>query len=204
MMSFLANHLWQSTLFAAAAWLLNVALRRNSARVRHWIWLGASVKFLIPFSLLITAGTQIPPAHTALPPRQFSNAIGRAIEPFTIPLPAYRIPVPKRASPVLPLIWLCGSVSVFAFWFTRWRRVREMVRGASPFNLGAPIKTLSSPALPEPGIHGIFRPVLLLPEGVRDRLSPAQLRAIIAHELCHVRRRDNLAACLHMLSLIHI
>ena len=198
-MSFLANHLWQSTLFAAAAWLLNVALRRNSARVRHWIWLGASVKFLIPFSLLITAGTQIPPAHTALPPRQFSNAIGRAIEPFTIPLPAYRIPVPKRASPVLPLIWLCGSVSVFAFWFTRWRRVREMVRGASPFNLGAPIKTLSSPALPEPGIHGIFRPVLLLPEGVRDRLSPAQLRAIIAHELCHVRRRDNLAASLHML-----
>ena len=198
MMSFLANHLWQSTLFAAAAWVLSVALRRNSARVRHSIWLAASAKFLLPFSLLITAGTRIPPVHTAPPPPQFSKAVASTIEPFTIPLPAYRTPLPKRASPVLPVIWLCGSAGVFAFWFARWRGVREIVRGASPINLGAPIKTLSSPALPEPGIFGIFRPVLLLPEGVRDRLSPSQLRAVIAHELCHVRRRDNLAASLHM------
>jgi bla regulator protein blaR1 len=48
-----ANHLWQSTLFAAAAWLLTVALRKNHASVRYRLWLAASVKFLIPFSLLI-------------------------------------------------------------------------------------------------------------------------------------------------------
>ncbi len=51
----------------------------------------------------------------------------------------------------------------------------------------------------EPGVFGIFRSVLLLPEGIAERLTPAQLRAILAHELCHVRRRDNLWAAAHML-----
>ena len=51
-----ANHLWQSSVFAVAAWLTALQLRRNRAHVRHGIWLAASVKFLIPFSLLINLG----------------------------------------------------------------------------------------------------------------------------------------------------
>ena len=54
-----ANHLWQSTLFAAVVWLLTLALRKNRAAVRYWLWLAASVKFLIPFSLLVSAGAQL-------------------------------------------------------------------------------------------------------------------------------------------------
>src|SRR5262249_12105386 len=46
---------------------------------------------------------------------------------------------------------------------------------------------------------GVFRPVLLLPDGIAKWLSPAQLRCVVAHELCHVRRRDNLTASIHML-----
>jgi len=37
----LANHLWQSTLFTAAAWLLTLALRKNRAAVRYGLWLAA-------------------------------------------------------------------------------------------------------------------------------------------------------------------
>ena len=50
----------------------------------------------------------------------------------------------------------------------------------------------------EPGVFGVVRPVLLLPEGIEERLSPAQLDAILTHELCHIRRRDNLTAAIHM------
>src|SRR5262249_17254384 len=57
---------------------------------------------------------------------------------------------------------------------------------------------LSSPAMLEPGVFGILRPVLLLPEGIAEHLAPAHLQAILAHELCHIRRRDNLAAAMHM------
>jgi beta-lactamase regulating signal transducer with metallopeptidase domain len=40
--------------------------------------------------------------------------------------------------------------------------------------------------------------VLLLPEGIVESLAPAQLEAVIAHELCHVRHRDNSIAAIHM------
>src|SRR3984885_11004776 len=55
----LGNHLWQSTLFAATVWILTLALRKNEARVRHRLWLAASLKFLIPFSALISLGSHL-------------------------------------------------------------------------------------------------------------------------------------------------
>jgi len=56
--STLANHLWQSTLFAGVVGLLVLSLRRNQAMVRYGLWLTASAKFLVPFSLLVSAGNQ--------------------------------------------------------------------------------------------------------------------------------------------------
>ena len=57
-LSTLANHLWQSTVFAAAAGFLTLAFRKHRAGVRYGLWLAASVKFLIPFSLLVALGAQ--------------------------------------------------------------------------------------------------------------------------------------------------
>ena len=37
-----------------------------------------------------------------------------------------------------------------------------------------------------------------MPDRVAEQLTAPQLDAILAHELCHVRRRDNLAAATHM------
>src|SRR5262249_35683209 len=66
-------------------------------------------------------------------------------------------------------------------------------------HLDLPIPVMTSPGRLEPGVFGIRKPVLLLPEGIADRLTAQQLRSILMHELCHVRRRDNLAATMHML-----
>lgn len=55
----LANHLWQSTLCATAISFLTLVLRKNRAAVRYWLWLAASVKFLVPFSLLVSMGSQL-------------------------------------------------------------------------------------------------------------------------------------------------
>ena len=66
MISELTNHLWQSTLFAIVAGLLAVVLRKNRAEVRYWLWFSASLKFFIPFSLLINLGSHldsVPAAH---------------------------------------------------------------------------------------------------------------------------------------------
>lgn len=41
-----------------------------------------------------------------------------------------------------------------------------------------------------PAIVGLFSPTILLPKLIVDKLSDAELRALIAHELIHVRRGD--------------
>ena len=103
------------------------------------------------------------------------------------------------APKVLGVLWFCGCAGVLFVWCVRWQRIRAALRAGSPLPLEAPIRVMSSPTLLEPGVFGVFRPVLLLPDGIADRLTPAQFQAILAHELCHVRRRDNLAAATHML-----
>ena len=201
-MNLILNHLWQSTLFAVAIALLALLLRKNRASVRHWLWLAASVKFLIPFSLFVAIGQQIDfraaPRAAAAQVTQVVEQIG---QPFTLALaPSQAKPkTPSRWPTILLSIWACGFAICLATWFNRWRTIRGILRTAEPLPLQLPIPVLSSPARLEPGIFGIFRPVLLLPESIRDRLTPAQFQAILAHELTHLRRRDNLAAAIHML-----
>src|SRR5215813_4044436 len=64
MISEMINHIWQSTLFAAAAGLLILAFRKNRARVRYWLWFSASLKFLVPFTLLTNLGRDLTWAPT--------------------------------------------------------------------------------------------------------------------------------------------
>ena len=80
----LANHLWQSTAFAAAIWLATLLLRRNQARIRYALWLAASLKFLIPFSLLIAIGTHLArPTHPTPSQTTTYLAIDEMSQPFT-------------------------------------------------------------------------------------------------------------------------
>jgi uncharacterized protein (TIGR03435 family) len=205
------NHLWQSTIFAAAAWLLALALRKNHARVRYRLWMLASVKFLVPFSLLIAAGGYL----RSMIARPISRPdLSAAMEQIAQPFPQTQVTAlvaPSFAAPavaeqhiyVWPLIlgglWACGALLLAARWLRRWRSLRETVRAASPIAIPAGVPVLSSQSLLEPGVFGVVKPVLLLPAGIINRLTASQLEAIVAHEMCHVRRRDNLTAALHML-----
>jgi uncharacterized protein (TIGR03435 family) len=216
MMQTLANHLLQSTLFAAAAGILTLFLRNNHARTRYWIWLVASMKFLIPFSLFIEIGHRISwsGAPRIVQPR-LAFVMNEISQPFAAPdvSASPTVHVASSGAPILPALllaaWMCGCVAVLIFWFLRWRRVAALLRASSPVTedrelrilrrLDARIDLISSGAQMEPGVFGITRPVLYLPAGMADHLDDAQLEAIFAHEVGHIRRRDNLTAALHML-----
>jgi len=196
----LANHLWQSTVFACVVGLLTLLLRRNRAAVRHGLWLAASVKFLAPFSLLIGLGSQIEWRQAPVVPQARLQPMAQVIELAVLAAPARLLPQ-REASRVLAVLfglWLCGFAVNGLVWWRRWRRLRAVWRGASPLPLNLAIPALSTFAPLEPGVFGVFRPVLLLPAGLRERLTPAQFEAIVAHELCHVRRRDNLSSAIQM------
>jgi bla regulator protein blaR1 len=203
------NHLWQSTLFGGAAAVITLILRSNRAQTRYWVWFASSIKFLIPFSLLVGLGAHIQHRLAATPIRTGWVA---TFQEFGQPLELPGAVAPSAGSwrPVSRVdlvsaglvVWGCGFVAVAALWLFRWRRIRALRSSARAINvptaLPVPIPIMSAPDIVEPGVVGILRPVLLLPEGVADQLNPTQLDAILAHEFCHARRRDNLTAAIHM------
>jgi bla regulator protein BlaR1 len=198
----ITNHLWQSTIVAAVAGLLTLLLRKNGANVRHALWLTASLKFLIPFALLVSIGSHWS-WRTAGPPSPAAATIQQISQPFTAaaapaPFAATVREAPSSLPMVLFVVWACGFVAVVISWTRRWARMRADVRAASPLDIQLPIPVRSCATLREPGVFGLLRPVLLLPAGLVDRLTPDQLQTILAHELCHVRRRDNLWSAIHM------
>ena len=202
--SSIANHLWQSTVFAIAAGLLTLVLRKYSARVRHWVWVAASLKFLVPFAVFVALGNQVR-LHTAAVPaeNQFASALDQASQAFTVfgsstPL-SDAVPARRDILPtVLLLVWACGFMAKAFSWWIHWWRMRATVRAGSPVQLGLPIRTISSASFMEPGVFGVLRPVLLIPERIFDHLTPDQWKSVVAHELCHVRHRDNLIAAIHL------
>src|SRR5579871_299923 len=220
----LANHLWQSTLVAGLAGVITLTLRKNQARARYWLWLAASIKFLVPFSLLVRVGAYFawqrstPPTSTGMyfaieeVSQPFSNIAVRAT---TVHNAAAAAPTLSSVLPILVAIWLCGFLAVLLMWIIRWRRISAAVQSATPLSDGRevgalrrmeriagirkPIELLLSRASLEPGIFGIARPTLIWPEGISGHLEDPHLEAVLAHEVWHVRRRDNLSAALHML-----
>jgi beta-lactamase regulating signal transducer with metallopeptidase domain len=60
------------------------------------------------------------------------------------------------------------------------------------------VTVLASEGSLEPGVFGWFAPRLLWPRGIGAYLDDSQIEAILAHELAHVSRYDNLIAALQM------
>src|SRR5580704_11131277 len=82
MINELMTHLWQSTVFAGAAGLLTLAFRKNRAKVRFWLWLSASLKFFIPFALLMNLGSHVKwtPAAQQMASQIATPAVSFAVE----------------------------------------------------------------------------------------------------------------------------
>ena len=216
-MTELANHLWQSTLVAAAAAVFAVVFRRHRARVRAAIWLVASLKFLVPLFALVAIGRAVPwPAMRTVA----SSSAVAAVETISQPFGTMDWDTSPRETPqtsagasvwslAILMLWATGTIVVATGAIVRARRSRAILHGARAMRLGreaeavarvlqarpgARFDLLVTDARVSPGVVGIRRPALLWPLGLTEHLSDAQLDAVVAHEIGHVERRDNLAA----------
>jgi bla regulator protein BlaR1 len=221
-----ADHLWQSTLFAVAVWLMTLAMRRKRAEVRHRLWLAASVKFLVPFSLLVGIGSPFSVLQHAVPEQEpAAYAAVSSVAQLFSEIAAVPVNATAHASTVwagllawwpaaLAMVWLGGTTAVLLVWCARWRKIAAALGEAESvsegreaemlFRLARELRVRRTPRLVrsratmEPGIFGVLRPVLIWPEGLSALLEDEYLEAILAHEMMHVRRYDNLTAAVHM------
>jgi len=212
-------------LFTGVVVLLALMLRKNQARTRYWLWLAASAKFLIPFSLLAAMGGQLAwSGHTSGAQSGASIAIQQVSRPLMeVSGPIESIVVQPRVSgyPIAPVaagltaVWLVGFLAVLGSWVVQWRLLLGAIRAAERMRDGREVEILRrveetartakrmeilcSQEQMEPGVFGVLRPALLWPAGISQHLDDAQLESILAHEVCHVRWRDNLTSLVPML-----
>lgn len=211
----LLNHAWQSTIFVMAVAGLLLAFRNAPARVRCWLWTAASLKFLIPFSALVWLGGHMGWSAASQATLPWTFTIDEISSPFNHSAVMAVVAHPSVTRAGLDrwagVIWAAGFVLTLSVWGVRWLRLWRQVRSLPPvadtpvvglFGRLHPerrVRLVPSTSLSEPGVFGIFRPVLVLPAGILEKLTEPQLEAVLLHELAHVRRRDNLIAVLHML-----
>ncbi len=114
----------------------------------------------------------------------------------------------REALPWLVAAWLFGVTVLAARSLWQWRRLRRLVRTATPvgpewdarldrlcrrFALRRPVRLLASAAALTPMLIGWLKPVVLLPASLLSGFTPQQVELIVAHELGHIRRADYLA-----------
>ncbi|HUP41425.1 MAG TPA: M56 family metallopeptidase [Vicinamibacterales bacterium] len=208
-MDVIGNHIWESTIFGLVAAVLTLMFRRNSASARYWIWFTAAMKFLVPFAALAAIVETLPLPHA---PAVASGAFDAATAVFrSSAIPTLR----GTSSTVVTIVWVVGALIVLAKWAWEWRRLTiearmspRIVQGVVYETLrrveraqgvGTPATIVSSSRAMEPGVLGIRKPVLIWPGHLTSGLSAAHIDAIVAHEVCHIIRRDNLLASAQMI-----
>ena len=115
---------------------------------------------------------------------------------------------------VLALVWVTGIAALTLWRWRQWQRLSEVASAGTSLEEGREVDALrrvtrlsrrprrievvQCQSNLEPGVLWILRPKLLWPAGLSDRLSDAELDAVLLHEARHVDRRDNLSAFVQM------
>ena len=210
-LSVLLNHLWQSTLVGLVAWLLcATTLRSNAARLRFSVWMVASLKFLVPATILISLGRRFG-TMPVITPSQSQGIFDVLSASAPVVAPAFTVTAPPQATVpwqwpaliVLFVVWIAGALFIAARWIAQWRTIWRLTRTAERTGEFQDVPVMRSFEMSrdriEPGVIGMFRPAILLPDGIEGELSASQLEAVLTHERQHARRRDNVWAALHTL-----
>ena len=203
----LLHSLWQGALLAAGLWYALRLLPEAQAARRHRYALAAALA-LLPAALLtfwwVYAPTAMPTSIAELPTGALLPVAAADAGNVAAPTLLNRL---SGAVPYLGYAWLTGcllfSLRILGGW---WHQHRLRTVGAAPLNaywqaelrriagrLGVRnVVTLSaSTQVKSPLLLGWLRPLILLPIGAVNALSPDEVAAVLAHELAHLARHDN-------------
>jgi tetratricopeptide (TPR) repeat protein len=211
----MTTHLIAATATALLAIALARLLRGRSAALRHGILFAAVLAFAIPTPWLNKAGDKL---AGCLPANQSPHSFLGFESPFRTALPTLTAPHPMTtlvprpeshlARNVAYVLWAVVFALSIATWLRRMLQKMPTIRAASPMEhdtmrlakaslgLRREVDLCITSADRVPGARGWYRPCVVLPDLLSEHLSEAELQAVMAHELAHVTRKDNLSAAL--------
>ncbi|MHC4541946.1 MAG: M56 family metallopeptidase [Planctomycetota bacterium] len=128
--------------------------------------------------------------------------------------------VPEPTAPIAPAVWSLPSLTWRAVAFLLWlpgasvisfllvrriRYVRQLIAQSTPVEgrllemlnqcrqdvgIRRNIQLRLSTGTPSPAVCGLFKPTILMPAALSDKLPADKLRAALIHELAHIKRGD--------------
>jgi|GEM_PF-608015 len=212
--------LWQSSVLIAVVFAFDFLLRRKvRAAIRYSLWFAVFLKLLLPPTLALPTGAAwwlrsrpaLPVAHhTRMMTVNYTEPVDVYVPPAA-PIAPVTPPAPK----LLRDGWMLSVASAFsvllAVWvLMRWRQITRIVNRttAASVEIDAMLSEarhlaglrrnvalrVTAEAM-SPAVCGLFRPVILLPQSLIEKLTTSQLRAVLLHELIHLRRGDVWVNC---------
>ncbi|HEX5551621.1 MAG TPA: M56 family metallopeptidase, partial [Chitinophagaceae bacterium] len=202
----LIHSVWQALVIFAILRLLLALLRRAPAYIRYnlscWALGGIFVWFLITFyhqwqSLAVQAlsvSSAMPAMADLYAPAQVSaNATGgvfaiASLLPWVVGLyvAGLLVFIAKVMRDVLALFYIRSSrIQPFD---PAWEKYLLKLSGA--WHLTQRIRLYLSERIDVPVVIGQLKPIIYLPFSMVTNLTPAQIEAILLHELAHIRRYD--------------
>jgi beta-lactamase regulating signal transducer with metallopeptidase domain len=185
---FLIASIWQGLLLSSAAWICLKAVPRLAPKTRFGLWM---IVFLLAALLPLTA---------------FFRAPAAAISATHAPAHFAAAHLNAGWALVLSGLWLFTSLFSLSRLFSSAYRLRRLARTSTPVDLsslngplvcnlassaGRPVPVRLSRRIDTPMAVGFFRPAILVPEWLWQKLTPAEMHQVIMHELAHLERRDD-------------
>ena len=199
---------WQVSLFIILITALDMIIRKWAwPQVRYALWA------LVFIKLIITPAWQMPTSIVAWVQPQveeqvtFKVEMSEMVEKDSVDFIAPVIAEQMNWESIALLAWISGVV-VFTLMlirkmckFRKMHRVDEkasipewfnelIIKTATSLKLSKTPSVIFSEDAKSPAVYGVFRPVLLLPDGYINKLSGEQAEHVLMHELCHLKRGD--------------
>jgi beta-lactamase regulating signal transducer with metallopeptidase domain len=201
----------QATVLIALVWVVQLFFKR--ALTPRWRYaLGLLILLRLALPILPASPLSIFNLTKHLPTRA-----PLMTAPVIVPEPANFDSPPARVETVLPrkpvinfpmaaYVWLAGCAAMLAWMAIRQRKLTRQLRAQSPLTeprvlapvedckkllgIKRPVAIVATKTLSTPALFGIWRPRLLMPEGMLTRLDERELRLIFLHELTHLKHGD--------------
>lgn len=198
--NYFANSLWQVPVLVLCCGC-GLRLMRASARVRYAVWI---VTLLLSVGLPLRGTRPLAEATVTV-----SETDVMAVGAFVHPLPARAVPfyvvrIRPRTRDLLAELYLLMTGVFLLRLLVSHLALRRLVRASSTavfstqqramlaeFGAEADLIRVLPPSHGTPMVAGVWRPLVLLPATLLED-GPIALRAVLAHEMAHLRRRDTL------------
>jgi beta-lactamase regulating signal transducer with metallopeptidase domain len=227
--SFLIDCGFRASFPVGIAWAVTRLLPRSSAATRHFTWAcGIAIAALLPITTIATPRWSVtPPAPLArlasntrieaVPSTNSDVAMTKQIGVDSTPRPTIRRRGSITLSTIAAWVWIMGVVVAFGQMlighFAAWRLYRTTRRMQNSWiqdaerlttrelRLNGALCLVESARVSVPVVLHLWRPTIVMPEAAAQ-WPWCRVRAVLLHELAHIKRNDMLVQSLTQLACV--